>query len=296
MTTAIRFEPVTTNNLRAFVRITRETLWHPVWPGDEAVAADFRRWSPEIQQGARLIYEGRELIGRVVAPQFEHYLVLRDLGVRSKRGLAQRVGYALISLAERQQANTIRAILQEPLWLALSALGFVEQKRRTTMRKSLRHTPATIATANVRHVASADGDSLGELMYDAYVGTADDEGEDLDLWTRHVGDVMRGQYGRFLPEASFVTPTEPPFDSATLVIESARYCAVLGQVVTRHTHTNRGYARRLISYSLAALAQFDYEHCFLEVTLSNANAIHLYHALGFEPVGPQIVYGIKSLP
>ncbi|MCA1555012.1 MAG: GNAT family N-acetyltransferase, partial [Chloroflexi bacterium] len=62
----------------------------------------------------------------------------------------------------------------------------------------------------------------------------------------------------------------------------------------RWSQTNRGHARRLLTTSLAALARQGYERCFLEVTVTNANAIYLYRTLGFTEVGPPIVYGIRA--
>ena len=80
-----------------------------------------------------------------------------------------------------------------------------------------------------------------------------------------------------------------------LAVETAPQSALIAQVVTRPEQANRGLARRLLRDSLAALAAHGYRRCFLEVTLTNANAVHLYHSLGFETVGPRIVYGIRLL-
>ncbi len=291
----IRFEPVSEKNLSEFVRITRETLWHPVWPGDELVAHDFRRWPSELQQAAQLIYRQDELVGRVIAPQFDDFYIIRDLGLREQPGLAQQVAQALLRRAQRRHARIVRAIVFQPWWPALAALGFAENKRRITMQKKLERF-SKITGRDVRKVERADIEEVGELMSAAYQGTIDDEGEDVEQWTGHTRDVIEGQYGKFLSGASFVTPSSPPFNSATLLIENAPHCAILAQVVTRRTQTNRGYARRLVNLSLNALAGQNYERCFLEVTLGNANAIHLYHSLGFVEIGPQIVYGAKTLP
>lgn len=290
---AIHFEPVGERNLSAFCAITRETVWLPAWPGDEAFERDLRRWPRELQKAAYLIYRERELIGRVIAPQFDDYLIVRDLGLRAQANLAEAVAQAIMRRAKQQDARVVRVIVFEPFWNAFSRLGFTQQKRRATMQLELSHAPLTPRRDDVRNVMRADIADVGELMYDAYHQTVDDEGEDPEQWTSHTRDIVEGQYGAFLASASFITPPSPPFHSSTLVIENAPRGAILAQVVTRRSQANRGYARRLITHSLTALAALDYERCFLEVTLSNANAVHLYRTLGFTEIGPAIVYGLK---
>jgi ribosomal protein S18 acetylase RimI-like enzyme len=295
MPNSIHFEAVSENNLDAFVAITRETLWYPIWPGAEAIVHEYRRWPPDYPQGAFLIFDGRELVGRVFAPQFEDYFIVRDLGMRAQAKLAERVSRALLLRAEQQHASVFRAVVFAPLWPAFEQLGFIEQKRRVTMRLDLPMAITTQDKMSVRNISRQDLEDVGELMHAAYRGTADDEGEDLNQWTNHTRDVFDDQYGRFLHAASFATPHGSPFHSATLVIENAPHSAVLAQVITRKPQTNRGYARRLILHSLSALSALHYQQCFLEATLSNRNAIHLYRSLGFTEIGPQIIYGIKTL-
>ncbi len=288
----IHFDPVSERNLADFVRITRDTLWQPVYPGDDWLARDFARWHPALQQSALLIFADRELVGRVVAPQFDDYQVWRELGLRADPHLIALTAHALLERAARQHAHIIRAIVLEPYWSAFERVGLREQKRRVTMQRALVHAPAVGADV-VRPLADADADPVGELMHAAYIGTVDDEGEGVEQWRAHTRDVMAGQYGQFLSCCSFVTPTRAPFHSGVLVIENAPQSALIAQVVTRHAQTNRGHARRLLARSLAALGARDYRQCFLEVTTSNANALHLYRKLDFTEIGPQIVYGIK---
>lgn len=296
MATTLRFEPLTVLNRRDFFTITRETLWMPAWPGDLAAARDFERGPALIRQGARLIFDGRKLVGRVIAPQLDDWLIVRDLGLRDAPRLAERAADALLAMARRQGAQFVRVGVHEPYWPALATRGFEEQKRRMTMRRDLGALEPVFPASNARPAHPGDRAALGRLLCDAYADTVDDEGEDVAVWTAHASDILRGQFGPYLPAMSFVTPVEPPLASATLVVESAPGCAVLGQVATLPELSNRGLARRLIGYSLAALAGAEYHTCFLEVTLSNDNAVHLYRSLGFQPAGPQVVYGLYRLP
>src|SRR5262249_41245121 len=152
-----------------------------------------------------------------------------------------------------RRAHEVRVVVHENWWGPFAEFGFVEQKRRKTMRCELRGRPSAGADCAARCVSKLDVQAIGDLLNAAYRGTVDDEGDDRETWTYHARDVIRGQYGPFNTAASFATPVEPPFACATLVIESAPQHAVLGQVVTRRELTNRGLARCLINLSLDAL-------------------------------------------
>lgn len=291
----IRFEPLNRRNLRDFVRLTRETLWMPAYPGDEAVRHEAEHWAGPTRQSAFLIRAGREGVGRLVAPRLEDWVIARDVGLRDRPGLAAETAAALLEHARASGARALRAVVHEPIWNSLAALGAREQKRRLTMRRDLHSLPIAGA-ADARAVSPRDEPRIAELLHAAYENTVDGEGGDAAGWRAHAEDIFRSWFGSFLAEASFVSPPDPPFFSATLVVECAPLCGLLGQVATHPAHTNRGHARRLIARSLAALARLGYRTCFLEVTQSNDNAVHLYRSLGFQPVGPQIVYGEYRFP
>lgn len=290
----IHFRPASAD-LDTYIDVTHRTFWLPVWPGDERVRREFELWPREIREAVYIIYEGREPVGRVIMPQFDDLMTIRDLGLRRSRSLPARVCRALLEHATGRRVRDVRLVVYENWWAPFAELGFVEQKRRTTMRCGLRNRPAAGAACAARHVSKSDVPQLGDLLYAAYRGTIDDEGDDRETWTYHVRDVLRGQYGPFVSTASFATPADPPFACATLVVECAPQHALLGQVVTRREQTNRGLARSLINLSLDALTVLGYEDCFLEVTLGNENAVHLYREMGFVDQGPQIVYALKSL-
>ena len=287
---ALRFQPVDADNLALYVELTREALWLPAWPGAAWFEHELNRLSGLPDPPAYLILQGTEPVGRVIVLQFGDYLIIRDLALLPKHGLAGRAARALMQWAQERHAQFIRAVVYDTVWDEFAALGFAEQKRRMTMHRALGVEKSAPDRA-ARHVTPGDVREVGKLLNAAYRGTVDDEGEDLEVWTRHARDVLSGQYGKFLVAASYLYPAAPPYQSATLVIESAPGCAVLGQVVTHPLFANRGLARRLITSALAPLAGMGYKDWFLEVTLANLHAVRLYRSLGFAPLGPQIVYG-----
>jgi len=290
----ISFRPASAD-LDTYIDVTRRTFWLPVWPGDDRVRREFEHWPREIREAVYIINEGREPVGRVIMPQFDDLMTIRDLGLRRSGALLARVGCALLDYAVGRRVRDVRLVVYENWWPPFAELGFVEQKRRKTMRCDLRRRAPAGAACAARYVSKSDVPQIGDLLNAAYRGTIDDEGDDRETWTYHASDVLRGQYGPFITAASFATPRDPPFACATLVVECAPQHALLGQVVTRRELTNRGLARSLINLSLDALTVLGYEDCFLEVTLGNENAVHLYQTMGFVDLGPQIVYGLKSL-
>jgi GNAT superfamily N-acetyltransferase len=296
---SLHFELVTAHNFDQFIRITRETLWLPAWPGEAAILRDYQRWPRLLQDNAFLIFQDEVLVGRVTAPLLDTALLVRDLGLYALPGLAEQVSQALLRRAWEQRAPTMRVIVFAPCWSAFERLGFTAYKRRTTMQVAL---PISVTsntahpiTQSVRPIMASDVDRVGELLYEAYRDTIDDAGEDATEWIDHTRDVMEEYYGKFVHQASLVMPLTPPFHSATLVIENAPQCALLAQVVTHRAYTNRGYARQLIARTLKTLSAMDYRRCALETTIGNDNAQHLYRSFGFAEIGPQIVYGSKSL-
>src|SRR5207237_8611117 len=112
----IQFEPVSEDNMDVFARMTRETLWQPVYPGDDAVVREWARWPLPIRKDTLLINVDGEPVGRVVAPQFDDYHVIRDLGLRAERELVTSTAQALLERATHQRARVVRVILHEPFW------------------------------------------------------------------------------------------------------------------------------------------------------------------------------------
>ena len=290
---ALRFRAVNAGNLELYLELTRQAFWLPAWPGAVWFEHELERLAGLPDPPAYLIYAGIEAVGRVIVLQIDDLLIIRDLALLPRPGLAERAAQALLAWAWDRNVQFVRAVVYDTVWQEFAALGFVEQKRRTTMHRPLGAEKA-LADRAARHVTPGDVREIGKLLNAAYRGTVDDEGEDLQVWTQHARDVLTGQYGKFLIAASYVYPAAPPYQSATLIVEGAPGCAVLGQVVTHPLFGQRGLARRLIQSALRPLAGMGYVHWYLEVTLANLHAVRLYRSLGFTPTGPQIVYATRS--
>lgn len=126
---------------------------------------------------------------------------------------------------------------------------------------------------------------LGALMWDAYRGTPEerDVGDGLVSATEEVRLTFDGEYGPFLPEASFIAEEDGrPVAAALVTVWNGT--PLLAFLFTAPSHTGRGLARRLIRATMWALAERGYHRLSLAVTESNTRARALYESMGFVEV------------
>ncbi len=135
---------------------------------------------------------------------------------------------------------------------------------------------------SIRPVEGDDGKLLGSLLYCAYQGTVDDEGQTLEeSWTEGI-EILQGKYGLPIwPACFFAIGEEGNAVSCTIVTDEERHGPLLAFAATDPSYQKRGLAGRLISMSLDALRAVDVEKVALVVTDENRSAISLYKRLGF---------------
>src|SRR5437763_16851788 len=97
----IHFRPASAD-LDTYINVTHRPFCLPVAPGDERVRREYEHWPREIREAVYIIYEGREPLGRVIMPQFDDFMTIRDLGLRRREALLARVGRALLDHAVRR--------------------------------------------------------------------------------------------------------------------------------------------------------------------------------------------------
>jgi ribosomal protein S18 acetylase RimI-like enzyme len=125
--------------------------------------------------------------------------------------------------------------------------------------------------------------ALGELLYESYRGTIDDEGEDLSDALEESRSCLAGKYGPVLAEASFVIEDDEQLLAAIVVTAfPALDAPLIAYVMCRPEAQRRGYARALVRQSLGALHAAGIPQVGLFVTQQNEPAMQLYLALGFQ--------------
>ena len=121
------------------------------------------------------------------------------------------------------------------------------------------------------------------MLLAAYRGTVDDEGETEDDAIGEVERTVEGEYGAFLPDASFVAEDGGRIVGASLVtsFESRPF---LAHLVVHPDAQRRGLGASLVAASGNALLAGSDSELGLLVTEANEAAVALYRKLGFEQV------------
>jgi ribosomal protein S18 acetylase RimI-like enzyme len=120
-----------------------------------------------------------------------------------------------------------------------------------------------------------------EQRYGMHVGSQEE-------WRGYVAGLLKGDSGRFMPDASYVVLEADRIVAAILVTHwmGMPLVAELGVAKDRR---GRGFGRGLVEASMGRLAGLDEPRIALYVTLGNDPAVALYRSLGFGQVGGQAV-------
>ncbi len=136
-----------------------------------------------------------------------------------------------------------------------------------------------------RTVRPSDREDLAILLYAAFRGTIDDEGETFADALAEIDRTLDGDYGDPLFDCSFVVERgeflasacligHPEPDGVPLVVFS----------MTRPNAQREGLARYLIQRSIDALLDRGHTRLRLIVSEGNVPARSLYASLGFRPI------------
>jgi hypothetical protein len=121
---------------------------------------------------------------------------------------------------------------------------------------------------------------LAKLMFAAYDGTTDDEGEDEDVALMEVRKTFAGEYGAFVPNCSKVVARGQELLHATLVTRWED-CPFIAFSMTAPAAKRAGLARAGLINSMQDLLTQGESELRLVVTLANLPARTLYESLGF---------------
>ena len=128
-------------------------------------------------------------------------------------------------------------------------------------------------------MATEDAPKLAHVMFRAYQGTTDDEGETEDDALKEILRTFDGTYGLFNWAASEVAEVDGVIIAATM-ITTLNERPLLAYSFTCPDYQRQGIALMLISRSAAVLRDQDASELTLVVTRTN-RALGLYHQLGF---------------
>lgn len=137
-------------------------------------------------------------------------------------------------------------------------------------------------SSQARSVGPGDVDPLGRLMYSAYFGTTDYEGETPEQAAEEVSKTLSGEYGEFNSECSKVIERADRIVSATLVTR-CQGRPFVAFTMTDPEFKNQGLGAACMRSAMGALRGNGESEIRLVVTLANSPAVALYAKLGFTP-------------
>jgi len=187
-------------------------------------------------------------------------------------------------------AGAITASFDEAYGGDFEALGFQRVFARMRMEAPTRRSPPPAVPLKPPEEAEVPG--LARFFMDVYAGHVEQQygmhvGSEQD-WRGYISGILRGETGRFMPEASFVSLDDGTLAGAILVSHwmGSPLVAELG---VSTDHRRRGIARALAAAASTRLATLEEPRWALYVTLGNEPAIALYRGFGFTQAGGQTV-------
>lgn len=143
--------------------------------------------------------------------------------------------------------------------------------------------PAIPAKVHVRPLSKADGATLGQLMWVAFHGSADDADYDApDDAAAEAGRTLDGHWGPVVWEASLAVELGSAVVSAVIVVRDNAHdgLPLLAFAMTDPAYQRRGIGRLLIEECVHRLDLAGVKELHLAVTRGNP-AVALYQRLGF---------------
>jgi ribosomal protein S18 acetylase RimI-like enzyme len=139
----------------------------------------------------------------------------------------------------------------------------------------------------IRELRATDDVALGQLMWAAFRGTADDDYAAPSDASADAAGTLTGAWGPVLWYASRVAQAGQALAAASIVVRDQAHQdqPLLAFALTDPDWQRRGLGRRLIEESIARLDSAGISELHLAVTRDNP-ATRLYERLGFRAVPP----------
>jgi len=155
---------------------------------------------------------------------------------------------------------------------------------RIVMERNVERVPC-VRRCPSRVLRPADQENLAVLLYAAFRGSIDDEGETLGDAERESASLFGDGYGTLLADCSYVMEDAEHLLSACIVTWFGPHDApLIAFSMTRPEILRQGRARQLLAESIDGLRNRGYDRVTLIVTSGNTPAEALYRAVAFQPV------------
>jgi ribosomal protein S18 acetylase RimI-like enzyme len=194
-------------------------------------------------------------------------------------------------------AGAVTASFDEAYEPDFEAVGFHRVFARMRMEAPTQRSPP--GEVSLKPPEEAEVPRLAQFFMDVYEGHLEQQygmhvGSEED-WSGYISGILRGEAGRFMPDASLVSLDGGQLAGAILVCHwmGSPLVAELG---VAPDHRRRGIARALAAAASSRLATLEEPRWALYVTMGNEPAIELYRGLGFTQAGGQTVTARLAAP
>jgi GNAT superfamily N-acetyltransferase len=212
-------------------------------------------------------------------------------------GEARAALIKVVDLLRSGGAGAITASFDGAYERDFESLGFHRRFARMRMEAETRRSPPGELPLKPPEEAEIPG--LTHFFMDVYAGHVEQQygmhvGSEED-WRGYITGILRGETGRFMPDASFVSLDGERLTGAVLVTHWMD-SPLISEIGVAADHRRRGIARALVSAASTRLAALDEPRWALYVTLGNEPAIALYRVLGFSRIGGPTVTARLDAP
>ena len=215
-----------------------------------------------------------------------------------RMGEARAVLVKAVDLLRSGGAGAITASFDGAYEHDFEPLGFRRLFARMRMEAETKRFPPTGVPLKPPEEAEIPG--LTRFFMDVYAGHVEQQygmhvGSEED-WRGYITGILRGDTGRFMPDASFVSLEGERLTGAILVTHWMG-SPLISELGVAADHRRRGIARALVSAASSRLAALEEPRWALYVTQGNEPAIALYRAHGFSPSGsPTVTARLDASP
>ncbi len=206
------------------------------------------------------------------------------------RGDATAAIIQAIDVLRAQGSGPITASFEDVYLGDFEALGFRRLFSRIRMEAATRRLPAP--SLSLKPPEEDEVPKLARFFRDVYEGHLEQSygmhvGSEEDFGKLVTG-ILRGETGRFMPEASFVALDGKRLTGAILVTHWMEG-PMVAELGVAPDYRRRGIARALLSSASTRLAALEEPRWALYVTVGNEPALALYASFGFAQAGGQTV-------
>lgn len=257
----------------------------------------YLRLSPEEQRTYYAFRQGPAIVGTIrILPGTAESPGANLTGFSMDSAHSDLASAAIIKAVDRLRAQgqvAITAGFEEQYEPAFVALGFRPWFARIRMEAPVSKGPVDPAF-RLRPPEEPEVPGLTRFFMDVYEGHIEQTfgmhvGSEAD-WRGYIAGIFKGDEGRYMPDASFVSLEGDRIVGAILTTDWMEG-PLVAELGVAHDRRGRGLGRALLQATLNRLAELEMPRLALFTTVGNDSAIHLYKGMDFAQVGGRSVSG-----